>query len=188
MYEEFDKQNMELKLLYAKDTIFRMIAQFNCPTTLNNDGELYVYNYCESALESAFSDLGIDENYIKLWDFCQMWEDNTRAIWSINRSDKIFDGITADIHYKVMKEYYESHRRWLDMMDTCTLVRPESGDWETLYINGKLATEGHSIPAYRVLECIAKPLDCKVEFIEISDEVAELGMPPLLSDLEVTNG
>lgn len=187
MYEEFDKQQMELKLLYVKDTIFRMIAQFNCPTTLHDDEELYVYNYCESALESAFSDLGIEEDYIKLWDFCQMWEDNTRAIWAINRSDNTFNGITADIHYKVMKEEYESHKRWLDMMDTCTLVHPESGDWEALYINGELVTEGHSISADRVLKCIAKPLDYKVEFVEISDEVAEMGMPTLLSELEVKN-
>ena len=185
MYEEFDNQQMELKILFFKDTIFRMIAQFNCPTTLHDDGELYVYNYCESALESAFSDLGIEENYIKLWDFCQMWEDNTRAIWAINRVGKSFDGITADIHYKVMKEEYESRQRWLDMMGTCTLVRPESGDWEALYIEGRLAAEGHSLPADRVLEAISKPLDCKVELVEISDEVAEMGMPLLLKDLEV---
>ena len=189
MYEEFDKQQMELEVLYAKDAIFKMIAQFQYARTLFDDNtELYIYNYCESALEAAFGTLGIEEDYIKLWDFCKMWEDNSRALWAINIPDEPFDGITADIHYKCMKEEYESHQRWLDMMDTMTLVRPESGDWEALYINGELAAEGHSLSADRVLKCIAKPLDCKVEHIEISDEAAEMGMPTLLSDLEVENG
>lgn len=185
MCEKFDKQHMELELLYAKDAVFKMIMQFNCPTTLRDDGELYVYNYCESALEAAFNTLGIEENYIKLWDFCQMFENNDRAIWAINAPDTPFNGITADIHYRIMKEEYESRQRWLDMMDTCTLVRPECADWEALYINGELVAEGHSLSADRVLKCIAKPLDCKVEQIEISDEVAEIGMPTLLSKLEV---
>lgn len=187
MFEEFDKQELELKLLYAKNAIFSMIMQFNCPTTLSDDGELYIYNYCESALESAFTTLGIEENYIKLWDFCQMYEDNDRAIWAINGPGVPFNGITADIHYHIMKEEYERRQRWLDMMDTCTLVRPECADWEALYINGELVAESHSLSADRVLKCIAKPLDCKVELVEISDETAEMGMPTLLSDLEVDN-
>lgn len=68
---------------------------------------------------------------------------------------------------------------------TFTLVRPKWADWEALYINGELADEGHSLSADRVLECIAEQLGCKVEHIEISDEVAEMGMPRLLADLEV---
>jgi hypothetical protein len=188
MCEKFNKQQAELRLLCAKDAVFKMIMQFNCPTTLRDDGELYVYNYCESALEAAFSVLDIEENYIPLWDFCQMWEDNDRAFWAIKFPDEPFNGITADIHYKIMKEEYESRQRWFDMMDTCTLVRPKCIDWEALYINGKLVDEGHSLSADRVLECIAKPLDCKVELVKIRDEVAEMGMPTLLSDLEVENG
>lgn len=66
-----------------------------------------------------------------------------------------------------------------------TLVRPESGDWEALYINGKLTLEGHSLSAWQVLECIEAALVCEIESIEISDEVAEMGMPTLLSELEV---
>ena len=66
-----------------------------------------------------------------------------------------------------------------------TLVRPECADWEALYIDGKLVGEGHSLDARRVLECIEKYLVCEFEQIEISDEVAETGMPALLSDLEV---
>ena len=66
-----------------------------------------------------------------------------------------------------------------------TLVRPECADWEALYIDGKLVDEGHSLDAGRVLECIEKHLICEFEQIEISDEVAEMGMPTLLSELEV---
>lgn len=185
MYEEFDNQELERKLLYAKDAIFKMIMQFHRPSFIGDDGELYVYNYCESALEAAFTTLGIEENYIKLWDFCKMCEDNDRSIWAINAPDVPFNGITADIHYHIMKEEYEQHQRWLDNMDDIALVHPECGDWEALYINGELAAEGHNLSANRVLECISKPLDCNVECIEISDEVAEMGMPLLLSELEI---
>lgn len=66
-----------------------------------------------------------------------------------------------------------------------TLVRPDSGDWEALYINYKLVAEGHSLDALSVLEAIAENLVCEIESIEISDEAAEIGMPTLLSDLEV---
>ena len=66
-----------------------------------------------------------------------------------------------------------------------TLVRPECGDWEAIYINGKLVAEGHRLDAMSVLEAIADNLVCEIESIEISDEAAEMGMPTLLSDLEV---
>jgi hypothetical protein len=67
-----------------------------------------------------------------------------------------------------------------------TLVHPESGDWEALYINGKLVRETHRIDAWEVLECIKKNLVCEIESVEISDEAAEIGMPALLSDLNNT--
>jgi hypothetical protein len=187
MYEEFDKQQMERKLILAKDTVFKMIMQFHRPTILSDDKELYIYNYCESALEAAFTTLGIEENYIKLWDFCQMYENNDRALWEMNDPCEPFDGITADIHYQIMKEEYERHERWLDNMDDVALVRPECGDWEALYIDGELVKENHRISARQVLECLSKPFDFKPRYIEISDEVAEMGMPALLSDLEVKN-
>lgn len=66
-----------------------------------------------------------------------------------------------------------------------TLVRPECIDWEALYIDGKLAAEGHSLSADRVLERISKHMDCEIEYIGITDDVAEMGMPTLLSELEV---
>ena len=74
---------MDRKLLDAKNAIFKMIAQFHHPTMFD-DGELYIFNYCESALEAAFDVLGIEGNYIKLIDFCKMWEDNDRECWAMN--------------------------------------------------------------------------------------------------------
>ena len=67
-----------------------------------------------------------------------------------------------------------------------TLVHPEDYDWEALYIDGKLVKEGHRLDAFQVLECIEKALVCDIELIEISNEVAEMGMPTLLSDLNNT--
>lgn len=101
---------MNMELLRAKEAIFMLIGQFHHATKFD-DGELYIYNYCESALEWAFDVLGIEENFIKLADFCQMWEDNNRAIWAINLPNEPFDGITADIHYNVFKEDYEFWQR-----------------------------------------------------------------------------
>lgn len=114
MYEEFDKLKMELKLLYAKDAIFRLIGQFHHASDLFDDGNLYIQNYCESALEAAFETLGIEENYISLWDFCVMWENNNRAIWGYNAPDEPYGGITADIHYECFKDEYESWQRTLE--------------------------------------------------------------------------
>lgn len=114
MYEEFNKQEMELKLLYAKDAIFRLICQFHHASDLFNDGNLYIHNYCESALEAAFNTLDIEENYIPLMQFCIMWENNDRAIWGYNAPDKPFDGITAEIHYECFKDEYELWQRTLE--------------------------------------------------------------------------
>lgn len=94
------------ELLYAKDAIFKLIGQFHRASG-SADGELYIYNYCESALESAFSVLGIEENYIKLIDFCKMWEENNRAIWEMNNPNESFKGVTADMYYENFKEGYE---------------------------------------------------------------------------------
>lgn len=105
-----------MELLRAKEAIFKLIGQFHCVSKFD-DGELYICNYCESALEAAFNVLGIEENYIKLMDFCKMWEDNSRAIWTINIPNEPFNGITADIHYDVFKEDYESWLKSLDEVD-----------------------------------------------------------------------
>lgn len=103
----------KLEILKAKQAIFKMIGQFCYPTEFK-DGKLYIYDYCESALESAFNVLGIEEDYIPLMDFCKMWEDNERAIWKICRPNDEYTSITADIHYKVFVEDYEAHLRWME--------------------------------------------------------------------------
>ena len=69
----------------------------------------------ESALEAAFDVLGIEENYIKLIDFCKMWEDNDRECWAMNSTEP-FNGITADIHYKAFKEDYELWQKNLEFL------------------------------------------------------------------------
>ena len=57
-----------------------------------------------------------------------------------------------------------------------TLVRCESGDWEALYINDKLAAEGHNIRVRDVIDSINGILPNEYNEIEISDEIAETGM------------
>lgn len=102
-----------MELLRAKEAIFKLIAQFHHATKFD-DGELYIYNYCQSALERAFTVLDIKENYIKLIDFCKMWEENDRAIWAINLPDRPFGGVTAEIHYKCFQDDYEQWQREID--------------------------------------------------------------------------
>lgn len=104
---------MNLELLEAKDAIFRLIGQFH-RATKSNDGELYIYDNCESALECAFSVLGIKDGYIKLYDFCKMWEYNSRAIWEINFPNEPFNSITADMHYDIFKDDYECWERMFE--------------------------------------------------------------------------
>lgn len=104
---------MSLELLYAKDAIFRLIGQFHRASKFE-DGEFYMYDYCESALEHAFTVLGIEEDYIKLMDFCKMWEDNDRAIRAINFPNEQVYCATADVHYQFFKEDYE---RWEKQFD-----------------------------------------------------------------------
>ena len=65
-----------------------------------------------------------------------------------------------------------------------TIISPESGDWEALYINGKLAAEGHSLDARDVLDAIDDILPNEVNSIWIPDEAAESGMPMNLGGLE----
>ena len=68
-------------------------------------------------------------------------------------------------------------------MTKFTFVTSECGDWQALYIDGRLAAEGHSISARDLLDAIADILPNKVESYEISDRIAEDGMPTNLSDL-----
>lgn len=63
------------------------------------------------------------------------------------------------------------------------IVRPECGDWEALYMDGKLIAEGHSLRANDVLDAISSVFQNEVKYIEISDEEAECGMPMYSKDL-----
>lgn len=101
-----------MELLKAKDAIFRLIGQFHRASEFT-DGELYMYDYCESALEAAFTVLGIEEDHIKLMDFCKLWEENNRAIWAINFPDEPFGGITAEEYYVIFKDDYELWKKQL---------------------------------------------------------------------------
>ena len=65
-----------------------------------------------------------------------------------------------------------------------TIVDPESGDWEALYINGKLAAEGHRLSVRDVLDCIDNILPNEYKYMTISDETAELGMPQYINELD----
>lgn len=64
-----------------------------------------------------------------------------------------------------------------------TIVHPESGDWEALYINGNLAAEGHSLSVRDVLDCINDLLPNNYKYITIPDDVAEIGMPQYINVL-----
>ena len=94
-----------LELLRAKEAIFKLIAQFHHLSQRDGTDELYFYNYCASALEAAWNVLGIEEDYVSLTEFCQMWEDNDRAIWAAN-SNPSFGGLTADFIYDILKNQY----------------------------------------------------------------------------------
>ena len=64
-----------------------------------------------------------------------------------------------------------------------TLVCPECGDWEALYMDGKLITEGHSLRAYDVLDAIANVFPNRYVYKEISGELAEEGFSDNLCDM-----
>lgn len=68
-------------------------------------------------------------------------------------------------------------------MTKFTFVTAECGDWQALYINGKLAAEGHSVSARDVLDVINNILPNEIERYEVPDKVAEFGMPVDLSNL-----
>lgn len=68
-----------------------------------------------------------------------------------------------------------------------TLVRPESGDWEALYIDDKLVKESHSLSAFQVLKCVKKVIGCEFKSFRVKDEVAEEGFPELFSNIGSTN-
>ena len=84
---------MEEKLLRAKLSLIKMIHQFMYTVII--DGEPYYDNYCESAGESAFSALEINDDRIKIEDLCILQEKLTRELWSITLPNEEYDGFEA---------------------------------------------------------------------------------------------
>ena len=68
----------------------------------------------------------------------------------------------------------------IDVVRVC----PECGDWEALYINGVLAAENHRVRLDKAIMSLAQFAPISYGYREIPDEVAEMGMPKYLDDLE----
>lgn len=68
----------------------------------------------------------------------------------------------------------------IDVVRVC----PECGDWEALYINGVLASEGHKVRLDSAIISLGQFAPILYGYREIPDEVAELGMPKYLDDLD----
>lgn len=77
MYEE-----LELKLLLAKDSVFRLVGHCLGVIKLNSeDPNMYFYDYCESVWEHAFNTLEIEDDKIEEFEFYKLWEENNKKIW-----------------------------------------------------------------------------------------------------------
>lgn len=63
-----------------------------------------------------------------------------------------------------------------------TIVSTKSGDWEALYIDGKLAEQGHSVPLYAALRATGIEVDTG-EFAE--DEDGDVDVAWNLEDVEM---
>lgn len=62
-------------------------------------------------------------------------------------------------------------------------ILPDGGDWEALYMNGKLVAEGHSLDSRAVLDAIADAVPNTFRYVYVSDEKAEEGFSENLSDM-----
>ena len=69
------------------------------------------------------------------------------------------------------------------MINEIVMISPKSGDWESLYLNGKLIAEGHSLNARDIFDAIADVFPNTYRYKEISDERAEEGLPEYLDEL-----
>lgn len=105
----------DIKLLKAKRAIFKMISQYRYATEIK--GQLCIDNCCQSALEASFDVLGIEKNYIPLEDFCQMWEDNERAIWKYYGNEKFESIYTKDLLVKGFVDDYNAWQRRINEID-----------------------------------------------------------------------
>lgn len=107
-------RKLRYDILYAKDCVFRLIEQFCTPIMLD-DSTLAISNYCESALEHAFTLLGIEEDVIELHKFCNMYAENSKKLWKMKFPDLNYAFLTSDELYKIFEEKYETNKRLLDI-------------------------------------------------------------------------
>lgn len=95
-----DKYNF----LQAKDAIFRLLADYLQP--IEKDGQYYMSHHFKGTLEKAFVELDIMQAEIPLIDFCQLWEDNNRAICTYWNNEYPYYGATAQMYYDNIVENY----------------------------------------------------------------------------------
>lgn len=100
-----DKYNF----LEAKDAIFRLLADHCIP--IEKDGVYYMSHKYHSSYQKAFQTLGIEQDEVPLMDFCQMWEENDRMIWTYWNFGYIYYGVTAQTYYNIIVENYLA---WVD--------------------------------------------------------------------------
>lgn len=67
------------------------------------------------------------------------------------------------------------------------IAAAECGDWEALYINGKLIDENHRLRVEQVLSRLGQFLPITLVHTDVPDEVAEMGMPQNLSELTIAS-
>lgn len=68
------------------------------------------------------------------------------------------------------------------------IASSECGDWEALYINGRLIDENHHLQATQVLSHLGQFLPITLVHMDVSDDTAEMGMPQNLSELTIASG
>ena len=107
--------NKELALLEAKDAIFKLIGQ-NYRCFHGTDGNYYMSDYYESALERSFDVLGFDKDEVPLMEFCQAWEDNNRKLWNVNLSDLEYGGLKAQHYYDNFVEDYNRNLKEIEYL------------------------------------------------------------------------
>lgn len=68
------------------------------------------------------------------------------------------------------------------MTKRITIARAEAGDWEAVYFDGQVQTQGHSVELYEVLGLLGYEMD----IIHISEDYCEEygSFPAELSELE----
>lgn len=101
----------EDELAYYKDVIFRLIVRY-CHPDLKSDGQWYYYDYCTSDLEHAFDALGIVDDYIELYEFCKMWEENERILWTGRIHPLV--GPTAKERYEMIVHDTEQYNKLME--------------------------------------------------------------------------